>query len=107
MRVTDIHEIYDTLQPVESTAELTATMAWLEAEIDDDDDDGLYDDTSRQRNKETLINNDSGDLHSGFTDADSLEFATQNRLMREMLLENQAQWKAEQRLEQVGMLPKL
>jgi hypothetical protein len=101
LRVTDIHESNDTLQAAASTAERTTPMVLPEAEIDLDDD--LYDDLGVQRRKDSLIDNDSGDLRSQITDEDDLDVATQNRLMLEMQLENQAEWKAEQRLERERM----
>jgi hypothetical protein len=101
LRVTDIHESDDTLQAAASTAERTTPTVLPEAEIDDDDD--LYDDLGGQRSKDSPIDNDSGDLRSQITDEDRLDVATQNWLMLEMLLENQAQWKAEQRLERERM----
>jgi len=52
------------------------------------------------------IDNDSGDLCSQITEEDGLDVATQNRLMVEILLENQAQWKAEQRLQRERMAAK-
>jgi len=99
--VTDIHESDDTLQAAASTAERITPTVIPEAEIDDDDD--LYDDLGGQRSKDSPINNDSGDLRSQITDEDRLDLATQNRLMLEMLLENQAQWKAERRLKRERM----
>jgi len=72
-------------------------MVLPEAEIDDDDD--LYDDVGGQRRNDSPMDNASGDLRSQITDNDHLDMATQNRLMLKMLLENQAQWKAAQRLE--------
>jgi len=101
LHVTDIHESDDTLQAAASTAERTTPTVLPEAEIDDDDD--LYDDLGGQRSKDSPIDNDSGDLRSQITDEDRLDVATQNRLTLEMLLENQAQWKAEQRLERERM----
>ena len=62
MRITDIHESDDTLQAAASTAERTTPTVFPEAKIDDDDD--LYDDLSSQRNKDSPIDNDSGDLRS-------------------------------------------
>jgi len=91
LRVTDIHEIDDTLQAAASTAKHTTPTLLPEASIDDDDD--IYHDLRRQRRKDSLINNNRGDLRSQITDQDRLDVATQNRLMLEMLLENQARWK--------------
>jgi len=96
LRVTDIHESDDTLQAAASTAERATPTVLQEAEIDHDDDDDLYDDLGAQRNEDSPVDNDTGDLRSQITDEDRLDVATQNRLMLEMLLENQAQWKAEQ-----------
>jgi hypothetical protein len=93
LRVTDIHESDDTLQPAPSTAKRTTPMVLPEAEIDIDND--LYNDLGGQRNKDSRIDNDSGDLCSQNTDEDRLDVVTQNRLMLEMLLQNQAEWKAE------------
>jgi hypothetical protein len=97
LRVTDIHESDDTLQAAPSTAKNTTPMVLPEAEIEDNDDDGLYDYLGGQRKQDTLIDNDSGDLHSPITDPDCLDVATRNRVMLEMLLENEGRWKAEQR----------
>ena len=63
----------------------------------------LTNDLGGQRSEDSPFDNDSGDLRSQITDEDRLDVATQNRLMLEMLLENQAQWKAEQRLERERM----
>jgi hypothetical protein len=93
LRVTDIHGSDDTLQAAASTAERITPTVLPEAEIDNDDD--LYDDLGGHRRKDSPINNDSGDLRSHITHEDHLDMATQNRLMLEMLLENQAQWNAE------------
>jgi hypothetical protein len=101
LHVTDIHESDDTLQAAASTAECTTPTVLLEAEIDNDND--LYNDLQGQRIKDSPINNDSGDLRSQMTDEDRIDVATQHRLMLEMLFENQAQWKAEQILEQERM----
>jgi hypothetical protein len=99
LHVTDIYKSDDTLQAVTSTAERTTAMVIPAAEIDDDNDNDLYTDLSGQRHKHSLIDNDIGNLCSQISDEDCLVVATQNRLMLEMLLKNQAQWKAEQRLE--------
>jgi len=104
LRVTDIHESDDILQAAASTAERTTPTVLPEAEIEDDDDDDLYDDLGGQRNKDSPIDNDSGDLRSQITDEDRGDVATPNRLMLEMLLENQAQWKTDQRLEREWMV---
>jgi len=103
LRVTNIHQSDDTLQPAASTTKRATPTVLLEAEIDDDDDDILYDDLGGQRNKDSSIDNDSDDLRSQITDKDRPDVATQNRLMLEMLLENQAQWKAKQKLERERM----
>jgi len=97
LRVSDIHESDDTLQEAASTAERTTPTVLREAEIDNDND--LYEDLGGQRNKDSPIDNDSGDLRAPITDEDRRDVATQNRLMLEMLLENEAQWRAEQKLE--------
>jgi len=97
LRVTDIHESDDTLQAAASTTERATPTVLPQAEIDDDDDDDLYDDLGGQRNKHSPIDNDSGDLRSQITDEDRLDVATQNGLKLGMLLENQAQRKAEQK----------
>jgi len=102
LRVTNIHESDDSLQAAASTAERTTPTILPEAKMDDDHD--LYDDLGGQRPKDIPIDNDSGDLRSQITDEDRLDVATQNRLMLEMLLINQAQWKAEQRLERERMV---
>jgi hypothetical protein len=101
LRVTDIHESDDTLHAAASTAECTTPTVLLEAEIHDDDD--LYDDLGGPRSKNSPIDNDCGNLRSQINDKDHLDMATQNLLMLEMLLENQAQWKAEQRLDRERM----
>jgi len=75
-------------------------MVQLEGKIDDDDDDNIYDDSRCQRKKDCPINNDSGDHHSQIPEEDQLDVATPNRLMLEVLLQNQADWEAEQSLEQ-------
>jgi hypothetical protein len=89
LRVTDTHESDDTLQAAASRAERTTPRVLPEVEIDNDND--LYHDLRGQRNKDSLIDNHSGDLHAQITDEDRLDGATQNWLMMEMLLENQAQ----------------
>jgi len=101
LRVTDIQESDDTLQAAASTAKRTTPTVLPEAEIDDDHD--LYNDFGGQRCKDSQIDNNGGDLCSQSSDNDCLNVATQNRLMLEMLHENQAQSKAEQRLEQARM----
>jgi len=45
------------------------------------------------------MDNDIRDHRSQITDEDHLYMATQNRLMRAMLLEIHGQWEAEQRLQ--------
>jgi hypothetical protein len=102
LRVTDIHESDDTVQVAASTAEHTTPTVLLEAEIDDDD--SHYDDLGGQKRQDSLIDNNSRDLHALITDEDRLDVVTQNRLMLEMLPENHAQWKAKQRLEQERMV---
>jgi len=81
---------------VASTAKRTTPTVLPAAEIDDDDD--LADGLGGQRDKDTLINNNVGNLLPQFTDKYCLDVATQNRLMLEWLLEHHAQWKTEQRL---------
>jgi hypothetical protein len=93
LRVTDIHESDDTQQAAASTAERTTPTVLLEAEIDDDNN--LHVDLRGQRSNHGPIDNDSGELRSQITEPDCLDVATQNRLMLKMLLESQAQWKAE------------
>jgi len=99
LHVTDIHEIDDTLQAAASTAERSTPTVLPEAEIADDDDDNNDNDYNNdlrgQRNKDSPIDNDGGGLHSQITDEDCLDVATQKWLMLDMLLENQAQRKAE------------
>lgn len=97
LRVTDIHESDDTLQAAASTAERTTSIVLPAAKIDDDDD--LNDDLRGQRDEDSPIENDICDLHSQITAQDRLDVATRNRLMLEMLFDNQAQLNAEQRLE--------
>ena len=106
MRVTDIHESDDTLQEAASTAERAPPTVLLEAKIDTDNDNDIYNDLGCQRNEDCPIDNDTGDLRFQFTDEDRLEMATQNWLMLEMLLENQSQWKAEHNLKQKRMAAK-
>ena len=106
MRIADIHESDDTLRAVASTAERAASTVILEAEIDDDDDDDLQDDLGGQRNNDSPLDNDGGDLHSQITNEDRIDLATQNLLMLEMWLENQANWKGEQKLEWERMAAK-
>ena len=101
LHVTDIHESDDTLQAAASTAERTTPTVLPEAEIHDSDD--LYHDLRDQRRNDSPIHNHRGDLRSQNTDQDLLDVATQNLLMLETLLENQTQWKAEQRLERESM----
>jgi len=91
------------VQAAASTAEPTTATVLPEAEIDNDndndlyDDDDLYNDLRGQTIEYSLIDNDSGHLRSRISEEDHPDMATQNRLMLEMLLENQARWKAEQR----------
>jgi len=99
LHVTDIHDSDDTLQTAALIANRATAAVLPEAEINDDDDDDLYEDLGDQRNKDNPINNDVGDLHPQVTDDNRLDVATQTRLKLEMLLENQAQWITEQRLE--------
>ena len=101
LRVADIHDSDDTLQTAASMGERATPAVLPEAEIDDDDD--LDDDLGDQGDEDSPIDNDIGDLRSQITDEDRLDVATQNRLMLEMLLENQAQWKAKQKLERERM----
>jgi hypothetical protein len=88
LRVTDIHESDDTLQAAARTDEHTTYTVLPESEIAHDDD--LNDDLQGQRNKDSLIDNNCGDLHSKITDKYRLDVATQNRLILEMLLANHA-----------------
>jgi len=101
LRITDIHDSDDTLQTAASIGERATPAVLLEAEIDDDND--LDDDLGDQGGEDSPNDNDIGDLHSQITDEDRLDVATQNRSMLEMLLENQAQWKAEQKLDRERM----
>jgi len=101
LRVVDIHASDDTLQSAASIAERATPAVSPEAEIDDDND--LDDDLGAQRDQDSLIVNDIGDLSSQITDEDRLDVATQNRLMMVMLHENQAQWKAGQKHERERM----
>jgi len=98
LRVADIHDSDETLQTAESIGEFATHAVVAEAKIDYDDDD-LCD----QGDEDRPIDDDIGDLHSQTVDEDCLDVATQNRLMLEMLLENQAQWKAEQNLDRERM----
>jgi hypothetical protein len=104
--ITDIGEDDDTLQAAASIAKRTTRRVIPDAGIDDEDDVDHYDDLGEQRNENCLMNNDSGNLHSQIIDKDCLDVATQNRLMLEMLLENQGQWKTELRHEWVRMAAK-
>ena len=101
LRVADIHDSDDTLQTAASIGERAAPAVLPEAEIDDDDD--LDDDLGYQGDEDSPIDNDIGDLRSQITEEDRLDVETQNRLMLEMLLENQAQWKAEYKLQRERM----
>jgi hypothetical protein len=92
LRVADIHDSDDTLQTAASIGECATAAVLPEAEIDDDDE--LDDDLGDQGDEASPIDNHIGDLRSQITDEDRLDVATQNRLMLEMLFENQAQWKA-------------
>jgi len=56
-----------------------------------------------QRRIDSQIDNDSGDLLSQITHDDCLDVVTQNNLMLQMLLENQARWNAGQRLDKERM----
>jgi hypothetical protein len=103
LRVADIHVSDDTLQTAASIGERATPAVLPEAEVDDDDDDDLYDDLGGQRNKDSPIDNNSGDFRAQITYEERPDVATQNRLMMEMLLENQAQWKAQQKLERERM----
>jgi hypothetical protein len=102
LRVADIHDIDDTLQTAASIGERATPAVFPEAEIDDDND--LDDDLGDQCDEDSPIDYDIGDLCSQNTDEDRLDVATQNRLMLETLLENQAQGKAEQKLERERMV---
>jgi hypothetical protein len=97
--ITDIGEDDDTLQAAALIAKRTTRRVIPDAGIDDDDDVYHYDDLGEHRNDNCPINNDSGNLHFQIIDEDCLDVATQNRLMLEMSLENQAQLKAELRHE--------
>jgi len=102
LRVADIHDCDDTLQTAASMGERATPAVLPGAEIDDDDD--LDDDLGDQGDEDSPIDKDIGDLRSQITDEDLLKVAAQNRLMLEMLLENQAQWTAEQKLERERMV---
>jgi len=104
LRVTDMYESDDTLQVAASTAEHTTPTVLLEAGNDHDGDEDLYDDLRGQRDNDSLIDNDSGDLRSPIADDDCIDVATQHRLMLEMVLENQDQWRAKQGLEMETMV---
>jgi hypothetical protein len=106
LRVTHIHDSDDTLQAPVSTAKRATQAVFPEAEIVNDNDLDHYEDLGGQRNKDNPIDNDIGDLRSQITDLDRLDVATQNRLMLEMVFENRAQWKTEQRLERERMAAK-
>ena len=97
LRIADIHDSDDTLQTAASIVERATAAVVPKAKIDDENDPD--DDLGDQGDKDSPIDNDIGDLHSQITDEDRLDVATQNRLMLEMLLKNQAQWIAEQRHE--------
>jgi len=89
LRVTDIHDNNDTLQTVALIAKCATTAVLPEAEIDDYDD--LNKDREDQEHDDSPIDNNIGDLRSQITEEDFLEMATPNRLMLQMLLENQTQ----------------
>jgi len=72
LHVTDIHERDDPLEAAASTTERATPTVLPEAEIDNDDDNDLYDDLGGQRNKDSLIDHDSCDLRSQITDKDRL-----------------------------------
>jgi len=73
----------------------------MEVVIDDDDD--VNDDLRDQGDDDSPIEHDFGDHCSPLNDQDRLEVDTQNWLMLEMLLENQAQGKSEQTHEREWM----
>jgi len=62
LHVTDVHESDDTVQAAGSTAECTTPTVLSEAEIDDNED--IDNDLGGQRDKDSLIDNDVGDLNS-------------------------------------------
>jgi hypothetical protein len=95
LHVTDIYESEDTLKAAASRAKCTTPMALLEVKIENDNNNDLYKDLGGQTDKDCPIDNNSGNLHSHLTDKYRLDVATENLLILEMLLENQAQWKAE------------
>jgi len=101
LRVADIHDSDDTLQTAASIAERAIPAVLPEVEIDDDDD--LDDHLGDQADEDSPNDNDNGDLRSQITDEDCLDVGTQHNLMLEMLLENQAQWKEEQKHEHERM----
>ena len=74
------NESDDTLQEAASTAKRTTPMVLPEAKIDNDNDknNDVYNDLGGQRNKDSPIDNNSGDLRSQITDEDHLDVATQN-----------------------------
>jgi len=89
LRIADIHDSDDTLQTAASIAKRAIPAVLQEAE--DADDDDLDDDFSDQGDKDTRLDNDIVVLRSQITAGECLAVATQNRLMLETLLENQAQ----------------
>jgi len=101
LRVADIHDSDDTLQTAASIGERATPAVLPEAKIDDGDD--LGNDLGDQGDEDSPIDNDIGELHSQITTKDRLDAATQHRLMLEMLLDKQAQWKAEQKLQRERM----
>ena len=76
MCVTDIHESDDTMRAAASTAKSTTLTVLPEAEIDDEDHDDLYHSHAGHRNKDSPIDNDSGDLRSQIAYVDHLDVAT-------------------------------
>jgi hypothetical protein len=103
LRVTDRSETDDTLQAAASAAERASPMVLPEAEIDDEDDEGEEDSDGHYEPQGDGDGDDTGDLRSRITDEDRQDVAAQNRLMLEMLLEHQVQWKAERKLERERM----
>ena len=83
------------------TAKCTTPAVLPVAEIDDNDDldNDLDNDLGGDADEVRPMDNDLGDLHSPITDEKCLDMAAETRLILEMLLEHQAQWKDSHRLE--------
>jgi len=99
-----MHDSDETLGTSASIAERAAPAVSPEPIIVDDNnlDEVLGD----EGDKDIPLHNDIGDLGSQITVEDHLDMVTQNRLMLELLLENHAHWKAEEKHEWERMAAK-